>query len=535
MVLFAAFSSCKERHKTVPLTDTSDYKKGASFLDRLNDSAYFYFNRVTTMSKDSVEIATAYSNIAIIESDVGDYYGGQETLLTSLRYLHEDRERDQYCLVADYNLLGRISGNLKNYDAAIGYYDRALGWAKNSGYRAIILNNMAVAYERKRDYGRAIAIYDSILPKTTTSNKEYARELTNLAMARWKRDSSYKAAPALHFALQLRKSEHDNWGLNSSFAHLADYYTASRPDSALIYAHEMYGVATRLQSPDDQLEALQKLIRLDNPKKAKGYFQQYQQLNDSLEKARSTAKNQFALIRFEVQKSKDENLRLQQDNSLKKIQIYLQWTAITAGSIFVVWLYSWLRRRTRNRIRDNQLRLSKRMHDEVANGIYRVMSAVQHQAITNGQLVDNLEQLYEKSRDISHDQGEIEIQEYDVMIGKLFSDFSGPASIGIVGNEKELWVQVSHRVKDELPHLLQELLVNMDKHSGATRVAVRFQREGGQIVIQYADDGKGLAPDAHTGKGLPNTENRIKTLGGRITFDRNGPNGLKIEIRLPID
>lgn len=535
MVLLATICSCKEQHKAVPVTDTSDYKKGVAFLDHRNDSAYYYFNKVATSSKDSVEIATAYDQMAVIASDAGDYYGAQETLLNSLAYLHENRERDQYCLVADYNLLGRISGNLRNYEAAITYYDRALGWAKNDAYRAIILNNKAVAFERKRDYASAIAIYDSILPMSKKSDREYAREVTNLAMAKWRQDSSYRPAAMLHMALQVRKEEKDNWGLNSSYAHLADYYTSTRPDSALVYARRMYGVAANLGSPDDQLEALQKLIRLDNPQNVKDYSARYLQISDSLQEARNSAKNQFALIRYEVQKNKDENLRLQQENSKKQIEIFWQRTATITVVVFAIWLYTWIRRRTRSRIRENQLRLSKKMHDEVANGIYRVMSAVQHQAINNEQLVDDLEHLYKKSRDISYDQPEATKREFDVVIGDMISAFSGTAGIGIVGNDKELWVKVSDRVKRELPLILQELLVNMEKHSRAEKVAVRFQLVGDRLVIGYADDGIGLAPDAPVGKGLTNTENRINTLGGSITFGITGPRGLKIEIRLPID
>lgn len=77
-------------------------------------------------------------------------------------------------------------------------------------------------------------------------------------------------------------------------------------------------------------------------------------------------------------------------------------------------------------------------------------------------------------------------------------------------------------------------MVNMEKHSGATRVGVRFERDGGWLVIRYVDDGAGLPQDLRFGNGLTNTENRIKSLGGRFSFDQNLPKGLKIEIYLPI-
>lgn len=67
----------------------------------------------------------------------------------------------------------------------------------------------------------------------------------------------------------------------------------------------MFEIAKQLDSPDDQLEALQKLIALEPSEKSKFYFSKYQKINDSLQTARSKAKNQFALIRYETEKEKN--------------------------------------------------------------------------------------------------------------------------------------------------------------------------------------------------------------------------------------
>src|SRR5258708_526446 len=110
--------ACKEEHKAVPVSLSPDYKKSIAFMNTRHDSAYYYLNKAATESKDSLQIAQAYNVMAVIQNREGDYYGAQEDLLTSLRYLHPDRENDQYCLVADYNVLGSTSLNQKNYDAA---------------------------------------------------------------------------------------------------------------------------------------------------------------------------------------------------------------------------------------------------------------------------------------------------------------------------------------------------------------------------------------------------------------------------------
>lgn len=531
-----ALSACKEKYSNVLVVTTPDYEKGVSFLERQNDSAYYYFNKVVTSSKDSLQIAMAYNNMAVIQNDEGDYYGAQEMALTSLAYLHEKRERDQYCLLANYNVLGNSTLNLKDYDAAIDYYDRASTLATNKAWKAIALNNKALAYQKRGQYNQAISIYDSILVSSKDSKMEYARVLTNLALTRWLQNPAYRAAPDLLTALQFRKQENDDWGLNSSYAHLADYYASSRSDSALQYAQSMYSIATRLQSPDDELEALQKLIILGSFKVAKQYFIRYQHLSDSLQTARSRSKNQFALIRFETEKSRAANLELQQENAEKKVELLwgriILFSSILGFALVGGWLIVW----TRNRIRTNKLATSQKVHDVVANGLYRLMTGVEHhEMIDRERLLDDLEVLYEQSRDISYDQVENENKDFHLIIAEMLTSFAATGRrVGFAGNSKNLWDRISGRIKKNLEPILQELMINMKKHSGAANVFVRFEQDGEQLIVRYADDGSGFEAGLRFGNGLTNTENRIKNMAGQITFNRNSPNGLKIEIRLPI-
>jgi tetratricopeptide (TPR) repeat protein len=532
----ATLAACNTTHRAPPIVSNEDYKKGVSLLDHQEDSAYYYFNKVATSSKDSLLVAMAYNNMAVIASDEGDYYGGQETLLASLNYLHEHQERDQSCLASDYNLLGRISQNLKNYDAAIDYYDRAIALIKNEGYKAIILNNKAVVYQDKKQYAQAIAIYESVLIPSKKSKTAYARVITNLAMARWQQDSDYRAAPDLFMALQLRSTAKDEWGLNSSYAHLADYYLHSRPDSALLFARNMYTVASRLQSPDNQLEVLQKLIRLSPPKEVKDYFDQYQNLSDSLQRVRNAAKNQFALIRYEAQKNKADNLRLGEENTRQREIIF--WSiagfALLAGGAIAG--YRRRKLQIESKARNRLLKASRKMHDIIGNGIYLTMTKIEHSnRLDKVELLDKLEVLYEQSRDISHELHENTNQDFYQTTADMLKAFADPSTrVSILGNQIELWDKLSAQAKTEVGLILQELMTNMKKHSGARNVLVRFEQDRDQINIRYADDGVGFASDMRLGNGLTSTENRIKGIGGRIIFGKNTPKGLKIELYIPL-
>jgi tetratricopeptide (TPR) repeat protein len=549
--------ACKQHNKAAQKTTSPDYKKAFSFLDHQNDSAFYYFNKVATSSKDSLEIAWAYNFMAYIQIDAGDHYGSHESLLTSLTYLDEHREEDQDCLLSDYNELGTSYVKLKDFDVAIRYYDLALNLIHDTlpGTKIIALNNKALAYQKKRQYeqsiaifSQAIAIYNAIIDQSKKNKVEYARVLSNMAITRWLQDSSYKAAPSLWQAMQIRKDENDNRSLNSSYAHLADYYSGSRPDSSLIYAEKMYVNAQQRNSPDDELEALEKLIKHTQPKNLRQYFQRYQSLTDSMQVAHITAKNQFAIIRFDAEKNKADNLVLLKDNAEKKVQIIKQRLSLY-GALFVFMLafilaINWYRKRKQRTqwehqqaLRDQQLKTSQKVHDVVANGLYRLMSGLEHQDnIEKEELLDKIESLYEQSRDISHEHPIPVGQNFQTTINGLLLSFGTPdTKISLFGNRKELWTNVKEQVKKELATILQELMVNMKKHSAARNVNIWFEEQAGQLKIQYTDDGVGLPANFSNGNGLTNTGNRIQEMGGRIIFDKSSTQGLKIEINLPIE
>ncbi len=543
LLLIAICCACNKQQNVVSIKTNSDYEKAESFLNKRNDSAFYYFNKVATGSADSLLIARAYNSMAAIQSDAGDYFGSQQSLLLSLKFLNDHKEEDRYCLSSNYNELGNTSLNLRNYDAAINYYDLALTFSPNEDFEIVTLNNKAVAYQKTKQYSEAITIYKSIINDSRKNTKRYARILSNLARVKWLQDSGYNAAPELLAALHIREEEKDNWGLNASYAHLSDYYSASQPELALLYAGKMYGMAQQLCSPDDELEALQKLILLSSPKNTKQYFVRYQYLSDSLQASRNAAKNQFALIHFDVEKNKVDNLRLQKENAEKENYIILLALAIlvlTALTVIIIILNRKRKQRTQleaqNAIRESKLITSKKVHDVVANGLYRIIVEIEHSnTINKEELLDKIEILYEKSRDISYEQPFTNQIEFTDEIKHLLTSFStSDIKVLLAGNEKELWNSVNEKIKNELKHVLQELMVNMRKHSNAQNVVIKFEQQNKMLHIQYTDDGIGLQPGFRKGNGLINTGNRINDIGGELTFDANLAKGLKIHIRIPI-
>ena len=367
-----------------------------------------------------------------------------------------------------------------------------------------------------------------------------------MARTTWIAAPAFNAAPELLKALHIRLSLNDQWGLNASYSHLADYYLSTRPDSALYFAKKMYAIAQRINSPDDQLGALDRLIRLTPGEQIKFYFLRYQKLNDSLQTSRNTAKNRFAYIRYQVERKEAENLKLQKENAEKQYQLSQRNLLLLIGFLGFLVISGvavlWYRKRKRlqeekqlQAVKETQRKASKKVHDTLANDIYRIMKKVQHDPeIDKAWLLDNIDDVYKRSRDISYDIVQNSDDRFHEKIAELLKSFATETTkVVLVGNDEELWKKVDTAHTFELKYVLQELLVNMQKHSGASNVVIKFEAKGSYIQITYFDNGIGLPPGTIHKNGLRNTGNRMNGIGGQITFDSGAGEGLTIQILLP--
>ena len=77
---------------------------------------------------------------------------------------------------------------------------------------------------------------------------------------------------------------------------------------------------------------------------------------------------------------------------------------------------------------------------------------------------------------------------------------------------------------------LQELLINMKKHSAASLVIFIFEYQKRKLHISYSDNGVGS--DLKPGHGLHNTESRIKAINGSVIFESHPKKGFKAEITI---
>lgn len=540
LVAGSAICGCKNADKRIEPKGSPDYEAARKYYYVNLDSTYYFFDRVLQNSKSNVEKGAAYQMMAWRELNAGDYYSAQESLLSSVKLLNENDSSNYPAISSTYNTLANVVLELKEYDTAISYYQHSSKFSSEPDFKIIIASNIGLAYQKKGDYNKSIAIYDSLMLLPISNTLLKARIISNLARTKWLADSSYNALPEYMTALALRKAIKDSLGMNASFAHLTDYYTKLRPDSGLYYATKRYEIVQLLPDPTDKIEVLRQLMILDAPKR-KEYAAQYFSLEDSLNTARSSDRKQYARIKFGVEKSKEENFALQQHITKQRLLMY---GLIALAVAIIAGLWSWYRKRRKKQkeeaekeIQESRLKTSKKVHDVVANGLYTIINELEHgKTIEKELLLTRIEGLYEKSRNISYEDGPAEYANYDSQVHQLLNSFANEqTNVFIVGNQQAFWSRITALQKKELLLILNEMMVNMKKHSGAKNAVVTFKQEDNKGFIHYKDDGKGFPTGFEFGNGLGNTVSRIKSIKGEINFGKSEKNGASVMLSFPLE
>jgi two-component system sensor histidine kinase UhpB len=81
--------------------------------------------------------------------------------------------------------------------------------------------------------------------------------------------------------------------------------------------------------------------------------------------------------------------------------------------------------------------------------------------------------------------------------------------------------------------VVQEALSNAVRHAGPDLVAISIERHGGEIRVTITDDGPGMREPSRRGYGLVGIDERVKAIGGGLTFSNKSGEGFTLMAILP--
>jgi len=491
------------------------YRLGYYFKkDHQIDSTYNYYLKsyqIYSSLNDSLNVAKQLFKISKLESDQELYNKSDSSAVSALKYLK--KENKLYSSI--YNCLAVNSRHKKEFNEALKWYDFAIKTSLDSIKKLRYLNNKAIVFFDLKKYNIAITNYEEIIKTNYYDSiplKLKAKIIDNYAFTKFLDDQNIDETEFLE-AQSIKIDIKDDYGLIANYAHLSEFHKKKNTSKSLEYAYKMYNLSKSMVLPKDRIEALDKIISLENTIKVRKFAEERNRISDSLQLAKQRSQNKFAKIIYNYEEEEKQKLKAQVALEKQKAQktqlIYLSILVLILFMIYLFYKHQKAKKEKVIQVYKTETRLSKKMHDEVANEMYVVMIKAQDPNNQNRSLLPDLEKIYALTRDISHENNIIITgKEFKNYLEELFVQFFNNnckiltkglsnSSIPLISKEKQI---VIYRV-------LQELLVNMKKHSKASLVMINFSEIKNTIFVNYKDNGIGTS-SLEIKNGLQNMETR---------------------------
>lgn len=525
------------------------YYRKARILNEQNDQINvlknsFQSQRYYLLSGDSLQAGRRLVEMSIAQTRLGDFPGSQTSAVKALSLL--ENTKDSIFLASAYNNLAATYRKLNDFDEAIEEYNNALTFVNTSRDSLAVINNMANIYAEKEEYKKSLKLLESI--QSLAQNINFSNRIKdNYYFTQWLSDET-DVADSLKLIMEARLQNNDLTGLLSSYDHLVRVNKKFSPNQAKKYAEAYYRTAEKLNSVPDEIRALNYLVSLSPPEESKIHALEYIRLNDSLMTARDHVKNLFAKIKYDEERKLEEIDQLEKISAQQQLEVLKRKNqrnmAILMGILILgsaVTIYFFVKQRhIKDKIREihsTEARISKKIHDELANDVYNVMTELENTNIRNKEsTLNKLESIYFRTRNISRENTPIPTgPNYQEDLHDMLSQsIPRKAKLYLLGFHEVSWSKISRESKVVIYRVLQELMVNMKKHSEASIVSLNFRETNSKLKFNYNDNGKGFSSaDLKKGAGLINVENRIDSIGGSFNFPAKTNNGFSAQIIIP--
>lgn len=212
-----------------------------------------------------------------------------------------------------------------------------------------------------------------------------------------------------------------------------------------------------------------------------------------------------------------------------------------APNIGILFYYQ-IKKRNKRKIKETayltETRIAKKLHDELANDVHNAIAFAETQDLyidaNKDFLLENLETIYIRARNISNENKDIDTGENYLEKLKAMIASYGSNEINVILNTSSFDDKnLNKEIKIAIYRVLQELMVNMKKHSHCSIVSIGFKSNKKSLEINYSDNGVGCSNLLNLKNGLQNVETRIFSINGTINFDTEPEKGFKVKIEIP--
>ena len=566
-------------------TDTLDLAKAYTYLGdyftntSIKDSALFYYTKSEKLFKklnSKIDLGGVFINIAVLKSIEKDYTGSE---LSAIQALNALRGTNDHAKIYDaYNILGSISVELKDYEKAIEYHEKALELVKQYNLdnefhlQETSLNNLGNVYQNQNRQQIAIDKFEeALLNKNLLRDKPvlYAALIDNLGYSKFVLNDYSELPDLFYHSLAIR----DSLGLKSasifSKLHLSEYYAKVRDSvTAKKYATEALANAREISNFKDVLTSLKQSGAVD-PKNASQYAAEYIKINDSLQSAERKSKDKFARIEFETDEYIIKNDRLAEQN--KNMIFLFGFLLMTGILLFVIRTQ---RARTQklllkeaqqkaneeiynlllyqqNKIEESRtnekIRIAQELHDGILGRLFGARLNLdvlnkkndEESVISRNNYLNELRDIEQDIREISHDLNREKYaltNNFIEIVNNLMEqqESLSEATMRFTMDSEIEWEKTENTLKINIYRILQETLQNIHKYANAKNITIEIRKTEKTIILTAEDDGIGFSVEKKSkGIGLQNMHARAAASNGNLTVQSSPGKGTTITFNVP--
>jgi signal transduction histidine kinase len=518
--------------------------------------------------KDGTTRATgvAYNDIGRIYDQMGDYDRGLENYLKGL-FLAEENNHPR--------VAAALSGNIASIHFFQQNYEKAREYARVSIRQNEILGN-------RKGVGTSLQTIGNTFYNEANNEealiyflqvRDIMEEIENkrgLSFAYFNLGKTYNQLLDLEKALfyhqkslKLREELGYKVGMAGSYRALgriemeSKNYQKALPHLSL--ALSMAEEAGAMQDVNESYEALSEYYMwLGDFKQAYAYQKRYAETKDSL--FNEDRNEQIANMQTRYETQKKEKALLESKNQLlaeraDKTRLRNQRNSILGGGLglailgFFGFQLNKARRQRNEKIafaealifaqEAERRRIARDLHDGIGQSlliIKRQMAANQEASLENQELIaETLEEVRAISRDLHPSQ--LEKFGLTAAIEEALRKIERSSDLFVSKEIENIDQLVPSAAQIHLFRTVQESLSNIVKHADATAAKVTIQSTEKEVLIKIQDNGKGfdheLAIVTSKSLGLRTMQERISSIGGKLTINPGPSNGTAIDIRIP--
>jgi len=490
-----------------------------------------------------------------------------------------EKENDYKWLAKCYKGLGNSLMQGRDNVGATQQYKLAAKMFKNLGLKndeGLVYGNISRAFATSSMLDSAIYYNDKAsLIASQLPGAVQLQFITNMSAAEYlsKKGQYALATEAIRKAQKIAESKQDISMLGAVY-HISGAMAVDQKDfkRALEYSLLSREIHKKSGNYSGQVESLKELSkaysRVGDYKNAYETRVEYMGLNDSLFSANSAKEINELNVKFQTSEKEkqiaEQNLLIANKNIRLRNLLF---SLMAAGLLISLLLALYFQRRktfqqsliTLKKEQDLSLlkalmtgeekersRLARELHD----GLGGILAAAQMQISnveTSGEqaallkkqkATELVSQAASESRRIAHNLLPETLLRYglDEALKEYSKSITDSKLIQLDYESVGMQLNLDQSAGLSIYRIIQELVNNIIKHSGATEALVQLQREEGKLSITVEDNGKGFSPQQNgkTGIGLSNIRSRVSYLNGSFDIRSEEQKGTSVYIEIQL-